>query len=641
MKSKTGFLTRLSHIIVIQVLFVFAALALIIFYPNEGTVFDSGYSAPESRIEQLLAQVKVMLSLPSEVEEPATVDPDVQALLTSLFSGFNEMLHTGIYLPDSADQLRSCYVYRHPDKLNQSDGSHAQLLPFINATVPPFDAGMAQERLIPILYTADAAVYCYTFRLDTGRRVVLVSAVEHDLVISSGPTLRYALLLLFLGSILISLLTVHLISNRFRGPLRRLISGMEKTARGELDQMVAEEKDVELEKLNLVFNNMSTTLYNNRRQLVDSNARLQMLNEQLYESTSFLATLIDSTPNSIFTTSSDGKIMLFNARAAHDFGFSPDEAIGMEVNDLLANQRAVGGDDGFEVVCRRKDGSVFPAYMLSVPIRCANNPISAYLFIVRDISESKNFQEMMIRLDRYYTRGEMAGDIAHEINNFLAILSGNVELMPLMMKKGDTEKIEKKLELMKTAIDKIVRFTDGLMDCNMGEVHFDTADINQLVQNVVAFLKPQNRYDDVEVIVKPSDDLPLGEIDIEQLQQLLVNLINNAAEALEDGPDEPRIEICTSLVESADDPRKFRIEVRDNGKGIDPENTAIVFKKRFTTKRKGHGIGLITCRRIVDAHYGTIDYRFDKGAVFTVELPVSRQQTASAEPTNESSLTGK
>ncbi|TET95807.1 MAG: PAS domain S-box protein, partial [Candidatus Zixiibacteriota bacterium] len=441
------------------------------------------------------------------------------------------------------------------------------------------------------------------------------------------------LFVLFLCSALVSLLTVYLISNRFKGPLDRLIHGFEKTAEGELFYLFEAHGDVELKKLAAAFNRMSEALWRNHKKLKRSNYNLAKANRASLESQLFLATLIDSSPSCVVTADSQGRIMIFNRKASEDFGYDKEDAIGKNVDKLLTNavresqlyQPPGTGQSGVEVLCRRRDGSTFPAYLIVSPIMTKEGSITAYLYIIRDISESKNFQQMMVRIDRYYTRGEMASEVAHEINNYLAVLSGNIELLPLMWGKGDQDRFHHRLEVMKQTVDKIARFSDGLMDTDPDKSAFEPADINQLVENTVAFLKPQNRFDNVEITTTLSPHLSLVEIDVAQIQQLLVNLLYNAAEALQDRPGRKKIGITTSVAGEGS-AKSVQIEIRDNGPGVAEDKKEQLFTKRFTTKRKGHGIGLITCRKIVEAHNGRIAYRKEEGATFRFDVPIKRQE---------------
>ena len=240
----------------------------------------------------------------------------------------------------------------------------------------------------------------------------------------------------------------------------------------------------------------------------------------------------------------------------------------------------------------------------------------------------------MVRVDRYYSRGEMLGDIAHEINNYLAVISGSVELIPIFMRKGKEDKIGARLELMKTTVDKIVRFTDGLMDTNPDEAHFEDADLNQIIHNLLAFLKPQNRFDDAVIDTDLSSDIPLVQLDIGQIQQVLVNLITNAVDAVSEPKGEGRITLKTTLQGQGDD-TSVRFEVADNGPGVPAENEDLLFKRSFTTKRKGHGLGLVTCRKLMDVHNGCVGYARDDATRFHFELPVKHREgvaTDSASP---------
>jgi two-component system sensor histidine kinase HydH len=330
-------------------------------------------------------------------------------------------------------------------------------------------------------------------------------------------------------------------------------------------------------------------------------------------------------------------VVVFNRKAAEAFGYSTEEALALSVDELFTRPVAVrkyGGSDGrdevcHEVVCRTKDGSQFPAYLAAAPVMSVSGDPAAQLFILNDISESKNFQEMMVKLDRYYTRGEMAGDIAHEINNYLAVLSGNLELMPLFMKRGEKDKIESKLSLMKKTVDKIARFTDGLMDVDQGNPRFAQTDVNQLIQNMLAFVKPQNRFDRVEIHADLASDVPLIEIDAGMTQQILINLLHNASDAISE-TDQPGDVWVSSRLCSTESGKSVRIEVRDSGPGVSEENIDKLFRQRFTTKRKGHGYGLVSCQRIMESHGGKIRYNASSGSAFLVEFPVGHACASTA-----------
>jgi PAS domain S-box-containing protein len=462
-------------------------LALIIFFPSSELGPQVDLRKERSQIRSLVDQIKVI-----QADYHADNRPQISpfARLNDLFADQTRILQAAILLVDSTNPRNYHDYYRYIRDDENAEFAAPDFAAAFESEIARNELQMPDDVLMPVFYSSDEALLRYSFHLDDSTPAMLVVAAEHNLIITPRFDLIYTITLLFLFTTLVSLLTVYLISRRFQQPLRHLLRGLEKTAEGEMYYMVEAEGDAEISKLANSFNRMTGTLLENSQQINRYNRRLKSTNRRLVQSRHFLSSLIDASPFGIITVSPEGQIMTFNKRAARDFGIPTENIIGRNVDQLFQNPITSELEEGkigmegasFEVLCLRDDRSCFPAYLKIQPIfgRSEDQTIvPAYLLIVRDISESKSFQEMMIRLDRYYTRGEMAGDIAHEINNFLAILSGNVELMPLMIRKGDTEKIEKKLALMRTTVERIACFTDGLMDANMGEVHFEMIDLNQ------------------------------------------------------------------------------------------------------------------------------------------------------------------
>ncbi len=626
---RPALLSRLSHIIVVQVIFVFAAFALILFSPNQKAKVDFG--KVERDFRSLADGVTDYFVATAPGSKTIQSDPLIDESLRRLVQPHANIIKSSIYLLETDGGIANVFEYiaHNGDPTDLTDDSDLCAIadPILRNKAANRNAG----RLVPISLSTDRLVYAYRFELNDQRPAVMVAVLRQELLVANRGALLYGLLLLFLGSILVSLLTVNLISRRFRGPLKRLEHGLAKTAAGELFYLLEKGGDADINRLVTSFNQMSKTLWKNHQTLKRYNRLLKDAYLTQTESQVFLATLIDCSPCCVVAVSSEGEIVIFNRKASDVFGYDNGGALGLTINELFATSRDGAGlassgstsEAGGEVVCQRKDGSTFPAFMVTSQVSAGPDQLPAHLFVFLDISESKNFQEMMISIDRYYTRGEMAGDIAHEINNYLAVLSGNIELMPLFLKRGDQEKITKKLELMKTTVDKIARFADGLMDINQGEVRFEPADFNQLIQNILAFLTPQNRFNGVEITTELSPELPLVQLDPNQIQQTLVNLIQNAADAMDDCPDTRQIQVRTELSENKS---HVRVVIADNGPGIDAEREKSLFEKRFTTKRKGHGYGLVTCKRIIDAHNGSICYRREDRTEFLFELPIKHIQ---------------
>ena len=639
MNFRPGFLVRLSHLILIQVIFVFAALALIMFFSGGDGPTEGELKITNQKIQPLAERLSRIITEERTSLDESPIDPTLQGRLNKVLVEDAEILKAKVYLETPDHRLLRVIDYDSPDLTEASDLTDEVLSVLADHEVVEYALHQDRGGLSKVFYSSQYVVHYCPFGVDDQLTGLLVTLSGHDYLISSRTDLQYALLLLFLVAALISLLTVYLISNRFKDPLEKLIHGFEKTAQGELYHMMELDGDKELRQLATAFNIMSQSLWDNHQRLKGFNIRLQRSNKLLFESQAFLAAAIDNSPDCVVATTPDGSMVLFNSKASDEFGYDDDAIAGMSIDELftqsltgsMAAQALEEGLAAGEMLGKRGDGTTFPVYLTAAPIRDTESRVLALLYIIKDISESRNFQDMMIRIDRYYTRGEMAGDIAHEINNYLAVLSGNLELIPMFLKKGNTEKIDSKLELMKSTVDRITRFADGLMDPNQGEAHFEEADINQVVENIVAFLKPQNRFDNVRIATCLAHEMPLVEFDVGQIQQLMVNLIYNAADALAAVEGKKVVSISTSTC-TIGDQKAVRISVADNGPGVPEEKRELLFDKRFTTKRKGHGIGLITCRHIIDAHNGHIGYKHTGGASFEFELPLRRPKVAADSP---------
>ncbi len=629
---RPGFFTRLGNIIIVQVLFVFAAVALLVFYP--------GQENPDSSSVQLRPELQRVAEKTMAIMDDVTfgtrdriIDEKVRRSLLSLFQGEETIVGADIYLPIGKRGLEPIYSFGQSELSDQPGEPEHSLIRLVDQKI--IMMGLSHPETLPITSMSGSRYMLNYYSLAAGADFTAVLAIlsEHNLVISSRSHLKYALLVLFLCSVLVSLLTVYLISRRFQCPLDRLIHGLQQTARGERFILLETEGDAELKKLITAFNSMSEALWQNHRKLKESNYLLSRANRSFLQAQLFLAALIDSSPTSVMTADPGGRIMTFNRQAVEVFGYDSRDAVGMNVNALITNvdphrlatRPLSTSNAACEVLCRRCDGSVFPAFLVAAPIHTGDRIVTAYLYHIRDISESKSFQEMMIRLDRYYTRGKMAGQIAHEINNYLAVLLGSTELLPLHWEKHDEEKFRHRVEVMKQTVDRITRFTEGLMDADPDDAVFSPTDMNQLVQNTLAFLKPQNKFDNIEVITELSSDLSLVEVDAAQIQQVLVNLLYNAAEAMQDQEGHKMIQVSTGRTDNNSQVSAL-LEVRDNGPGLPEDKRRLLFVKRFTTKRKSNGIGLITCRKIIDIHGGDIAYREDGGAVFSIVIPLQRPQ---------------
>ncbi|KAA3631910.1 MAG: PAS domain S-box protein [Calditrichaeota bacterium] len=624
-KSTDSFFVRFSSILLIQIIFIFVSFALLFLFPVKEEVKNANRLKVQESFDVIGQQIEEKIQSERLVNKLHVVEPIIQNVLFQMFR--EEQVDAAILFGRDHHEVPIPLVSFGKFKESADADNSSEIYELIQTDYLNFELNKNTNELTQSIPNTKNAIYYYNFQ-HNNITYVLVTVLTHDYLVTSKNKVFYVFILLFLGSILISLLTVYFFDKRFHRPLYTLIQEFHSASGGGLGHIKGIQVDAELQKLAAAFNKMSDALDEHQKEIDSKNQNLKHTYSELISSKDFLQNVINSSGNSIITTDSDGLIKIFNNTATTEFGLSTEKAKGRNVNDFFANKIDLSQKefetDEFETVCYKQDGTIFPAYLTITPIYNEGKEITSFIFRVRDITESKSLHETMIRMDRYYTKGEMAGDIAHEINNFLAILSGNIELMPLLLKKNDPEKIDKKLELMKTTVDRIVKFTDGLLEANDGKASFAQCSMNDVITMVIDFLQPQNKFDFITIEKDVSDSIPIVEVDIGQVQQLLINLVYNAAEAMQEKKEDNKIMISACLKSSAEE-KSVVVTIADNGPGVEKEKEEILFVRRFTTKATGHGIGLVSCKQIIDNHQGTISYRYDNGARFEFDIPIIKR----------------
>ncbi len=624
---RSGFLVRLSVLLVAQIVFLFSAFALVIFVPEK---HDTGQSG-NAEISKLVGEIANAVGAIPIGESMGSLEPAVSMAAEKTLS------HSGgvksFSITSARPVQRTIYHWRAPAAVNEGRSTIEE--PDTNqvSALVGLVANMPEGYQLHLTEHKSAPLYLERFDLTNLGPAVLSAEETSESVTPSVSDLQNTIVLLFLVSTLISLLIVYLLWKRLQQPLEHLTQIVEASARGDRSHSVdiaAEEEEI-------------TRLANGLTQLADhhqrdhkaaqvAGERLEEASTALRESQHFLRTIIDRSPSGMIVTDSGGKIVILNHAAAKEFGYAATEALGKSVETLFAipaeSVCAVPDQTGFETVCWRRDGESFPAYIVSATVETAGEGQGARVYILRDIVESRGYQDMMVRLDRNAARGAMAADIGHEINNFLAVVLGNLELLPRAFAKGDEPGIKKKLETMKTNVEKIARFADGLMvESANDELQSVSMSVNQIVENVIAFLRYQNRFDGVDWVVQLRPDLPMAEIDDARVQQVLVNLLYNAAEAVGEIEGNHVLTVTTCPGVHGKTP-VVHVDVIDNGPGVQKDKETLLFRSRFTTKKKGHGFGLMTCRKLVEQHGGWIGYQFESGAHFWFELPLAQSEVS-------------
>ena len=252
------------------------------------------------------------------------------------------------------------------------------------------------------------------------------------------------------------------------------------------------------------------------------------------------------------------------------------------------------------------------------PLALLNEAARRYL-------ELQRAQQQVIHTERMAAKGEMAAEVGHELRNQLAAISGRAQMLVKDADRGNYANLLRHAQVILDQSSRMERLSKGLVDFSNQEMVVERVELNALVQRTVEFVRTQNRFDGVEWDLRLCDPAPELRGDLGQLQQVLVNLLMNAADEMNEaaaanGGRVKRIVIVTDKDEAK---QEIRLRVTDSGRGIPKSNFAKIFEPHFTTKRDGHGFGLSTSYRIIANHGGrvVIDSPPGEGATFTIAIP--------------------
>jgi PAS domain S-box-containing protein len=347
--------------------------------------------------------------------------------------------------------------------------------------------------------------------------------------------------------------------------------------------------------------------------------------------------LLDAAPDAMIIVDRAGQILIVNHEAQLLFGYAPEELIGQNVDALVpdtyraghvahreryvANPRTRPMGAGVDLFARRKDGTSLPVEISLSPLETPDGLL--VIAAVRDISERKRIEANVAalreetqqrrieaeraalaqaarRAEKLAALGTLSAGLAHELNNPIGIMSSRIELL-LAEAAALDESVRDDLRVLHRQTQRVARITQGLLSFARQSGHARApVDLNHIVRETQMLVQSQVAKSGVRFVVDLAPALPAVLGDADTLQQVVLNLVTNARDALQ-GPGE--IRITTRMADAG----KIELVVADTGPGIAPEDLARVFDPFFTTKETGTGLGLSITHGIVSEHRGTID----------------------------------
>ena len=237
-----------------------------------------------------------------------------------------------------------------------------------------------------------------------------------------------------------------------------------------------------------------------------------------------------------------------------------------------------------------------------------------------DIAQLQNLNEQLTRTEKLAAMGTLAAGVAHEVNNPLAAISSLIQMM--QSKQNPDEKTQENLKLISTQIHRITQVTKDMMEfARVRPAAKSAVNINDLLEKSLRLASFDKSFQKLQIIKDFGENLLPVYADSDQLQQVFLNLLLNARDAM---PEGGRLRIVTLPISE-----HIQIEIADNGIGVDENNLKKIFDPFFTTKQtgKGTGLGLAVCYGIVTAHNGKIEVSSSEnnGTTFKVILPLNEK----------------
>jgi two-component system sensor kinase FixL len=358
--------------------------------------------------------------------------------------------------------------------------------------------------------------------------------------------------------------------------------------------------------------------------------------------------LLNAAIDAIITIENDGIIESVNPAAVRIFGYQPEELIGQNISVLMPEPYSSQHDQylqnyhltgkakiigiGREVKAKRANGEIFPIRLNVAEV--IEGEERRFIGIIRDItarkealSEARDAREKLAHVTRLSTMGEMASGIAHEINQPLTAIANYAQACRRIMgaENANLDQIAPTLEkigIQAQRAGEVIRRLRAFFKKSKSE-HI-RSDLNDLIRDSVDLNHADTRVLDHPVILELDGDLAPVSVDPVQIQQVVLNLLRNALDAMEDKPGQPVI-ISTSQY----DDDFLEIVVKDHGDGIDEETALSLFNPFFSTKKSGMGMGLPISQSIVNSHGGSLWYQPNEpGSAFHFVLPVAAPQQA-------------
>jgi two-component system nitrogen regulation sensor histidine kinase NtrY len=410
------------------------------------------------------------------------------------------------------------------------------------------------------------------------------------------------------------------------GPIEQLVEGTHEVAAGNLSYKVQARADDEIGVLVDSFNRMTDDLSLSKRQLEEAYLDLQDKHTELEERRRYIETVLEAITTGVVSFDAVGRLTTINRAAARMFGLSEDESAGRlleevfrgpegrEIVALVRRARRTRTGTATAEITREQAGTRLSLLASVTALRGAEDGYGGAVLVFDDLTE-------LIKAQRQAAWREVAQRLAHEIKNPLTPIQLSAQRLrrrlagqggePQQLVSECTEIIIQEVDGLKRLVEEFSRFA------RMPALVPRPTDVRPLIESIARLYRESHPA--LTLRTRHAEGLPLLEVDPDHLKRAVLNLVDNAVDAV-GGVGEVAIE--TEIVEESG---RARIAVSDDGPGIGPADQDKLFTPYFSTKVAGMGLGLPIVQHIVSEHGGTIrmEANHPRGSRFVIEVPVA------------------
>jgi two-component system NtrC family sensor kinase len=365
------------------------------------------------------------------------------------------------------------------------------------------------------------------------------------------------------------------------------------------------------------------------------------LEKELRETKDYLENIVQSSVDAIVTTDPKGRITFVNKAMEEMVGVSQKDILLLpisrfylegidEARKIMGTLREKGSLQNYDTFALRS-GKKIPILLSASLLRNETGDIIGTLGVFKDLTEMKNLEEELkktqahlFQVGKMRALGELVAGVAHEINNPLMAADTFIHVLQENLPEGEPNR--RRLELIQKCHSRIAKIINHLKDFSrQSKLDFRQIDVSEPIENALLITGQQLLNHGIRVGREFQPDLPKIRGDSTQLEQVFLNLIANAKDAMEEAGRKKELTIRTALIRHSGW-NDIEISFQDTGVGIAEENREKIFEPFFSTKEvgKGTGLGLSICYGIIEAHGGRIEVesRVQEGTTFRVILPV-------------------